>query len=1340
MRIVQTLVFIVICAIVAIGQTNKGGISGTVFDPHGAVVPGATVTVTNVGSNHQVVVTTSESGAYSVSSLDPVTYNILVEATGFKKVLLERVKVDTATTAAVNITLETGSITQQVYISSDAQLINTESGTPSQTITERQIVEMPLNNRSVLDLAMTVANVSGDAGTEDPTLNSDIPTPGFNISINGGRAGSTSILADGANNTGIGLARAVVTFSPDTVQEFTVQTSNFSAEFGQTGGGVINMTTKSGTNSYAGLFYWYHRNPSLNAAPFTTARVNRPQANRRQHQFGLTYSGPVRIPKIYDGRDKTFFFAAYEPRYYYDRTPGEQLLPTLAMRNGDFSNLVSVPGGFTTADIAAQFRLQATPITIYRQFDLVNGNQFVRLPAPLAGQSYPVFSGNRIPAAMLDPLSKDLLKYLPEPGDYFLNTNGELRNYVSSSFIKNLEKRLTLKLDHNLTANNRLSGRYTQVPIRGDKGSGNFQVGRDEIQTGGTDYSWSKQVLLTDTHTFSASLVNELRLNYTYGRFSRAFPPMFDALTGRNFSTELGLPSLTQGGIPEFNTGGGFIGWSQSQQNENAENSYEIADNVSWVRGSQTWKFGINLLQQRLKTIPMFGASGARYEFNRNVTLTNSAPANANGGLGFAQFLMGVYNQATLRETLIPYYYQWNSGALYAQNDWKVRPNLTINLGLRYALQLPRTEKYDRQGSFRPELAQTITLTPAQRLATAIGMALLPAGAPANSVIPAGVPTTTLIMPFGFSGRGGRSRYLTPVDKMGFEPRFGFAYAPKWFGWNESGKFVVRGGYGISHVPLTGMNRNPAPDFGGNDVAFTFDNRVQNPGFIARICCNKPQFTPRAPEDFLRIPEDGLIFDGRIGGFAVSSNYHVPYVQSWSTSAAYELPQSTVVELTYVGSRGTHLFLPPVNINPVSFELAESFFARGVNLADDVNDPLGRVTSTGAIQRYSRAYLATKFMGLEGANEAFNASANSIRHAGTISVRRRHTRGLSYTVNYTFGKGIDEASDAGGVRFVDFNIRSPGHVQFGADRNEDRSVSTFDIKHAFSTSFLWDLPLGKGRAFLSGAPKIIDGIFGGWSLSGIGRIQSGLPLTVVLRDGNRLADGNQRAIRPDVVPGVPLLNPLYSSSCPIGQECEPWFNPAAFMRPDKGKLGNAPRTFDNARYPTQEFLDFALAKNFGIGRDGKRKLQFRVDFINAFNHPNFRFGRDSDNGEIFAAPDEALLTNAQYDAWVAFDPSRSGLARVGGTGNTVLANINNNIVAANRIPGTQTLRVDFFRIQLPQGFHSANANSYDIRTPEGFKLFRMRQSYTPDRWAGLLGARLPAAQPRFIQFAVKLYF
>src|SRR6266850_4920190 len=380
MRAMQILALFLLCVVMASAQTNKGGISGTVMDANGAAIAGASVTITNIGTNQTQKVTTSDSGSFQVSSLDPVTYSVLVEVAGFKKAILETVKVETATTASVNVVLEAGKVDESVTITADAPLINTESGATSQTITERQIQDIPLNNRSVLDLALTAPNVSGDVGSEDPGVSSDQPVPGFNLNVNGGRSGSTAILADGVNNTGVGIARAVVSFTPETVQEFTVQTSAYSAEYGSTGGGVINATTKSGTNDFNGVALWYHRNPKFNAIPFTQGNGPRTPNNRRYNQVSVTLGGPVYLPRfgeggksLYDGHNRTFFFFAYEPRWLRDFLSVTTLLPTAAERAGDFRNLVRTSSGLLPTDVAARFNLSSTgSASIYQQFLLIN--------------------------------------------------------------------------------------------------------------------------------------------------------------------------------------------------------------------------------------------------------------------------------------------------------------------------------------------------------------------------------------------------------------------------------------------------------------------------------------------------------------------------------------------------------------------------------------------------------------------------------------------------------------------------------------------------------------------------------------------------------------------------------------------------------------------------------------------------------------------------------------------------------------------------------------------------------------------------------------------------------
>ena len=381
MRAFLAIAVIVLSVVVTFGQTNKGGISGTVTDANGAAIPGATVTVTNLGTGQKVTVKTSESGAFTVQSLDPVGYSVLVEANGFKKGFVDQVKVDTAAVVTANVMLEAGAVAEQVLITGETAMVNTESATTSQTITSRQLQDVPLNNRSVLDLALTAPNVTGDAGSEDPEVTSGQPVPGFNLNLNGGRAGSTSILADGVNNTGVGIARAVVSFTPETVQEFTVQTSVFSAEFGNTSGGVINATTKSGSNNFNGVALWYHRNPATNANLFTIGTAPRPDNNLRYNQVSLTVGGPIILPKFgeggdhfYNGKNKSFFFFAYEPRWRQDFVTSTGLVPDATQLSGNFNNLVRTAAGIVPANIATQLGLTSVGnANIYQQFVLFQG-------------------------------------------------------------------------------------------------------------------------------------------------------------------------------------------------------------------------------------------------------------------------------------------------------------------------------------------------------------------------------------------------------------------------------------------------------------------------------------------------------------------------------------------------------------------------------------------------------------------------------------------------------------------------------------------------------------------------------------------------------------------------------------------------------------------------------------------------------------------------------------------------------------------------------------------------------------------------------------------------------
>jgi hypothetical protein len=1393
--IIAVMVMLFVAA--SFGQTNKGGISGTVTDEKGAAVPGATVTITNVGTNQKTTLTTSDDGVFSANSLDPVLYNVVVESSGFKRALIQNVKVDTASIATINVLLEVGTVAEQVSIVAEGQAINSDSGTISQTITERQLRDLPLNNRSVLDLAMTMPNVAGDAGSEDVDANSTQPVPGFNLSVNGGRPGSTAILADGVNNTGIGIARAVVSFTPETVQEFTVQSSAYSAEFGTTGGGVINVTTKAGTNDFHGSVLLYHRNPKFNARRWSQGTAPRTPNNLRYTQGSASIGGPVFLPSfgeggpmIYNGRNRTFFFFAYEPRWRTDFVTANGLVPTAAEQSGDFRGLVRTNSGFLPAAIAAQFASQTTnatsigPAAIFQQFNLRPNGTLAPIATPATGQRFCQFGEtptnangtcsaavaindnlNVIPQAFFDPAGVKLMEFMPEPGEYFLD-NGFVRNYILERAVQQNETRYTLRLDHQITDNMKANFRYSSTPAVGIRSAGNDVNGNSGV------YSDAKQYLLSFQNIISSSMVNDLRLNYTRGNFSEDFSPEFSIKTGRSFSRELGLTALTPGGMPLFwlNQEVGYsnadLGSGGSSNNFNVEQRFNINDIFYLNKGNMTWKFGVDLSDARLNVVPFFAASGGRWQFRVLQTSSNRGNALSQGGNNLASLLIGTPNAQDYRPILLSYYYQWLSGAAFVQNDWKVRPNLTLNLGLRYSLQLPRTEKNNLQGVLRPDITQTVNLTDAQRRAIATASGVL-----AADPIPSFVPTTAVIPAFAFAGRGGRSRYLTPIDKKGWEPRFGFAWSPKMkiFGLDtEDYSVVLRGGFGVSHAPINGNNRLANPDFGGFQTANTTNtggsSGTADPTSPVRLTGNNAvQGSSNTSLDaLLGTDANGLVFSKSrvIPSFAVNPNSgKVPYSQNWNLAMQFQLMRGTTVELAYVGNRGVHLYLPQTNLNLRDSEVISFLESNNVNAAGNVTDPLGRLPLLGGTTAITvpLASIYTPYLGFDQLNQFFDPRGSSIRHAGYIDVRRRIRNGLNFTANYTFSKSLDNASDASPDVRVLTTGSVRGQIGLGGRLEDEWAVSSFDVRHAFSATFTYDLPFGKGRQFLTNAPWFVNGIVGGWTMSGITRIQSGTPFQPFITDPNKLGSSDlNRTVRPDIVAGVPLKNPLWDPSCRVGAQCEPYVNPAAFMRPVKGELGNAPRTI-NLRAPFRKFFDFSIQKDFPLWGEGKGKLQLRLDLLNAFNHPIFQLNNLGNTpagmgtfpveitGENFNGVPQPI-TIAEYNTWATFwntsNPndqvpiqSTTAGAAINATLQTIRTNVNNVRETPRAGSTSGALPNNFFNIRLPEGFATRNSLSYDLRTLEGFKLWRIRNNYDPN-----FGTLFAPANGRYLQFGVKFIF
>jgi hypothetical protein len=1278
-----------------------------------------------------------------------VIYKIEVTATGFKKAVVEDVKVDTSSVVTANVSLTTGNVSTEVTVSASAAQVNTESGSLGQTVNARTLDDTPLPTRSVLDLAVTIGNVTGDVGSSDPTLSSGTPLPGYNLQANGGRAGSTMMIADGVNNTGVGLAREAVSFSPETVQEFTVTTNGFDAQYGKTGGGIISVTTKSGTNDYHGLALWYLRNPDTNAAPFTLATSNRPVNNQRWNQFSGQLGGPVVIPKLYNGRNKTFFYFAGEPRYQSDKAQQVATVPTDAMRNGDFSNLVLLQGqaAYVPRSIVSQFPASAFQLSantnIYNQF-LQSGNQFII--APLAnGQTYPQFPGNLIPASMIDPVAKKFLQYLPRQNTpYFLDANGIIENYVTYSYVSNSTVRYNVRGDQNFGDSNHLSFRWTSVPVVGTQANDvNFPT------NGNTGvYSHSNQYMLSDTQILSPRIVNELRLAYTRADFSGQFAPQYSALSGENLSTENGLPSLTKGGMPLINVYDNTssianIGSQISTLGTSIEQQYQIADNVYITKGAMTWKFGVDLSKALLNAQSLYSIAGGNYQFRYVQTnQTGAAGTQATiGGNPIASFLLGVPNSIALGNVAIPYYYRWSAGAWYVQNDWRARPNLTLNIGLRYSLQLPRRELNNLQGFLDPSLAKTFQLPAPCQLPDCRATS-------ASTGLP--VVTQATEIPFAFSGYGGRSPYLTPIHWLDFEPRFGFAWTPKYRGLQS---WVVRGGYGISHAPLTGQNRNPVPNFttGAANYSETAGQTITTPVTVdgtagvpvTRLSSNPPYVAALPINQVLGLDNNpaGLVYGPAINfpGSISTGETAVPYVQNWSLSLERPLGRHGVFEVSYTGAKGTHLFMPPVVLNNPSASYLATLANQNIKATTTANDPLGRPNASGGTLSVPLYSLASQYLGYSSISSFYDASGNSTFHAAIINYRWQAPH-LTFYTNFRWSKSLDNASDNGPDKFaLTTGYVNGGQYSFGAPASLDKSVSTYNIPYAWNLVAIYDLPFGRGEPIAANAWHPPRAVISDWSVSGIERLTTGYPFTPTIATDPFIDATHTHEIRPNVVPSVPLKNPDWSASCPIGNLCAPYVNYSAFELPPAGQLGNAPRTLAGLTGPLVQTLDLSVRKSIRLSE--RRRVEFRVDALNALNHPVFRTAPNVGGGtDVFQTYPNFAWTAATlqsvYTSWAAANPG-TAFPTSDPKGAAALATFQNMILSQQNAAGT--LPANFYTVPLPAHFITTNPNAFNILDPtgNGFKYYEVRSNTNT---GGQLTVNQRLNQMRYLQFGVRIYF
>lgn len=1260
--------FLIVFAATASAQSNFGSIRGVVRDASSAPVPGATVKITAIGTQRLITLTTSDSGVYVAAALEPVTYDVSAEAPGFRTTLVSAVKVDTAREVGLDIVLQVGSVSETVEVTAEAPLMQTVTGAVVNTVDQRTITEMPLNGRNTLALALVLPGATGSAGSEISELTTNEPLPGRELSINGGRMGSTQFFADGANVTSIALARMAISFTPDTIQEFSVQQSNYSAQFAQAGGAIIQQTTKSGSNDVRGTLYWFHRQKAFTANPFGAQRQatlnfdSRPPLRRQQ--VGITGGGPVVIPKVYDGKNKTFWYAAFEPTRQLASNPGGPSfirVPTEDEINGDFSKSLvysRLPNGTVVTQPTA---------LLYNQFVRLNDGTLAHLPNPgynpnlpvsvtnsrYAYQGFPLFNPNDPNAdrrgrvlvdasgrSYVNPVAQRILReFYPGPNITDPNAVADLlgANYVYFRKTEFLDDRWSVRLDHNLTDNHKLFFRYTDQPQFGNR------FFRDPVTDGLiSDANQSRQALLNWTGAFTPTTINEFRASYVYGNFGRNFP---EPLLNKDYTSEyldiggpgVGAVNLLGYGMPRWYDGGaptglngttsgqgfGSAGFNQPQDvGKNIEHSYNITNDLSMIRGNMTLKMGFaaSHLQLNQANLGVGSLAGGRFSWNRETTgekWCRTVPIGGNipgcsgnpiGGDKLASFLVGVptWVQTQTENLSATYYYRWKNIGAYLQNDWRVTPNLTLNLGIRYQYQSPRWEKNNFQGMLNLDRMEDNPFV----------------------LNAAGQPTPAPV--FEFAGVDGRSRYLMPPQKNVFEPRFGFAWTPP-AAWNSSRKFVIRGGYGMTHATLMGNDREPLPNLGSQTFtayrghSYLLGSNDWLPPTNTATCglarCNESNvpfqlgynnMVLASDPSLFNIPANGVIRPGDVAdrstssgalrqdvryqatGIAGNRDFMMPAIHNYSLQMQYQLVENTVVTFGFQGSQGRHLFGPPVNLNRT--------------------DPFtGSVPIPGFAGRAGGAiYLIN------------TTNASSSYNAFTSEIERRFSRGLQFRFNYTWSKLIDNSS--GGINFPIPNnsfTNASGDVPLTRNQdpyslNNDRSIAATDTPHNFNMIGFWEVPFGRGKRWLSSGGWLSH-IVGDWQMSGLSKIRSGWPLSATLGRSNSIDTGIPGgALRPDLIDGVPLVNPDWT---PQNALFTPYMNPRAFAWPEAGQIGNAARNFA-VRMPWVQSFDASFTKRILPFKESRRYFELRGEFFNILNHrtfhPNF-------NTNIFSSGDQNPL-------------------------------------------------------------------------------------------------------------------
>lgn len=945
-------------------QRDTGSIAGTVKDPSGAVIPGAKVTVTNANTGAMFVTRTDAGGEYVASPLLIGQYRVAVAKQGFKTTVVGPFAIQIQQRAAVDVTLQVGQTVQTIQVRAATPVLETQTSSLGQVVSNRQVVDLPLNGRNFAQLALLTAGTApAEPGSRDEG--------GYGFSANGGRSLQNNFLLNGMDNNSnltdlLNESNYVVGPPVDAIQEFKVQTNSFSAQFGRGNGAVINVSIKQGTNKLHGDVWEFLRNDKLDARNF----FDQTRPTYQQNQFGFTVGGPVDIPHLYNGRDKTFFFGDFERLLIRKGLTDTSVVPTAAQSSGDFSDQLDLTSPIMVNNQAV-LDCNGNPTyageifnTRLTQLDSNSPTGLCGVPFMTTGGGVPV---NQIPTGVQDPLAGRLIALFPKS-----NANQPGYNYISNPKNRINRSNLDARLDHIFSANDTsffVLDRQQQPSILpgpfGGLADGSGFFSGDELNTGYNSAA-------SETHIFSPTLINEFRAGYNRLESQRQnFNSNIDV------SGQLGFPGVPFvpgiGGLPQLSfSDASTLGSATYLPSDEIQNTVNLVDNFTWIHGKHTVQFGG---EGRREEFTIYQPAAPRGELGFDPVFTDNPAAPGSGGSGMASFLLGLpdwgdinnlHNVDYLRKIL----------ATYLEDTYRVTPRVTLNLGLRYEFFGTVKEKYNAQGTFN-------FLT---------GSVIIPTDAVTQNHQPSTLtPLLASIIPVSPTG----SRGLIKPDYNNFGPRAGLAV-------KLTNKLVLRTGYGIFYGgEENGPYSNPSQGF--------------NPPFFVTQSFNTPCGAAAAnpstqncaiPDiQYLQngFPANALVDPNTPQLFSLDPSLATPYMQDWNFGLQYQLPGDTLFEVVYAGSKGTRLY----------------DFMNG-NQATPTPDP----NLPTAPRR--------PFPAVDSYIALFSSDAISSYNSLQTKFQKNFSHGFSFLATYTWAHSMDNASSAnlGAQNGGDFRYFQDRRIEF----------------------------------------------------------------------------------------------------------------------------------------------------------------------------------------------------------------------------------------------------------------------------------------------------------------------